>query len=50
MSDNVVYRLFPEPIFKYKLKNFEDLNKGLNEIKRVLKKDSIPNSCKGRGT
>ena len=30
MSDNVVYRLFPEPIFKYKLKNFENLNKKLS--------------------
>ena len=26
MTDEVVYKLFPEPVFKYKLKNFIDLN------------------------
>ena len=31
MSDNVIYRLFPEPIFKYKLEKFEDLNKELSQ-------------------
>ena len=48
MSNNVIYRLFPEPIFKYKLKNFKDLNKELlqyiyklkNEDSRGLKKSN----------
>ena len=31
MSDKVIYRLFPEPIFKYKLNNFENLNKELSK-------------------
>ena len=31
MSDNVIYRLFPEPVFKYRLKNFKDLNKELSQ-------------------
>ena len=31
MNDNVVYRLFPEPVFKYKLNNFENLNKELSK-------------------
>jgi len=31
MSDKVIYRLFPEPIFKYKLNNFKNLNKELSK-------------------
>ena len=31
MSDNIVYRLFPEPVFKYKLKDFNDLNEELSK-------------------
>jgi len=31
MSENVVYRLFSEPVFKYKLKSFENLNKELSK-------------------
>jgi len=31
MNDDVVYKLFPEPIFKYKLNNFENLNKELSK-------------------
>ena len=41
MSDNEVYRLFPEPIFKYKLKNFEELNKKLSQyIYKLRDEDS----------
>ena len=35
MNDNVVYRLFPEPVFKYKLNNFENLN---NELSKYIYK------------
>ena len=31
MNDDIVYKLFPEPIFKYKLNNFENLNKVLSK-------------------
>ena len=31
MNDDVVYKLFPEPIFKYKLNNYENLNKELSK-------------------
>ena len=31
MRENVVYRLFSEPVFKYKLNNFENLNKELSK-------------------
>ena len=27
MNNNVIFKLFPEPIFKYKLNNFKELNK-----------------------
>ena len=37
MSENVVYRLFSEPVFKYKLNNFENLNKGLSKYIYKLK-------------
>ena len=41
MSDDIVYRLFPEPIFKYKLKNFEELNKKLSQyIYKLRDEDS----------
>ena len=39
MSDNVVYRLLPEPVFKYKLKNFEDLNKKLSQYIYKLREE-----------
>ena len=31
MPNNEILKLFPEPIFKYKLKNFIDLNKELSQ-------------------
>ena len=31
MSENVGYILFSEPVFKYKLKSFENLNKELSK-------------------
>ena len=41
MNDNVVYRLFPEPVFKYKLNNFENLNKELSKyIYKLREEDS----------
>ena len=48
MNENVVYRLFSEPVFKYKLKSFENLNKELskyiyelrNEDNKGLKKSN----------
>lgn len=30
MNETVIYKLFPEPVFKYQLKNFEVLNKELS--------------------
>ena len=35
MNDDVVYKLFPEPIFKYKLNNFKNLN---NELSKYIYK------------
>jgi len=37
MTDEVVYKLFPEPVFKYKLKNFIDLNQKLSQYIYKLK-------------
>jgi uncharacterized protein (TIGR02466 family) len=37
MNDDIVYKLFPEPIFKYKLNNFENLNKALSKYIYKLK-------------
>ena len=31
MADQEIFKFFPEPIFKYKLENFKDLNKELSE-------------------
>lgn len=31
MNKNIVYRLFPEPVFKYKLENFKNLNEELSK-------------------
>ena len=31
MTENVIYRLFPEPVFKYKLKNYKELNQELSQ-------------------
>ena len=31
MTDNEILKLFPEPVFKYKLKDFADLNRELSE-------------------
>ena len=39
MSDNVVYRLFSEPVFKYKLNNFENLNKELSKYIYKLREE-----------
>ena len=37
MNDDVVYKLFPEPIFKYKLNNFKNLKKKLSKYIYKLK-------------
>ncbi|WP_428079110.1 TIGR02466 family protein [Candidatus Pelagibacter sp.] len=29
MNNNIIYRLFPEPVFKYKLENFQNFNQDL---------------------
>jgi len=31
MTDQEIFKFFPEPVFKYKLKDFKDLNKELSE-------------------
>ena len=55
MNDDVVYKLFPEPIFKYKLDNYEILIKNYQNIfinlemkimkdyKNLIKVDGIQN-------
>jgi len=30
MNNNIIYRLFPEPVFKYKLENFQNFNQDLS--------------------
>ena len=50
MNDNVVYRLFPEPVFKYKLNNFENLNNELSKYIYKLRdedKEGLKKSNKG---
>jgi uncharacterized protein (TIGR02466 family) len=50
MSDSTIFKLFPEPIFKYKLKNFKDLNKELSKHVYKLKdedKKGLKRSNKG---
>ena len=39
MKDVEVLKLFPEPIFKYKVDNFEDFNKELSKYIYQLKED-----------
>ena len=50
MNDNTIFKLFPEPVFKYKLKNFKDLNEEF--LKYVYKlrdddKEGLKKSNKG---
>ena len=50
MNDSKIYKLFPEPIFKYKLKNFKDLNEELSKYIYELKnedKEGLKKSNKG---
>ena len=50
MDNNVIFKLFPEPIFKYKLNNFKELNKHLSNYIYQLKdedKDGLNRSNKG---
>ncbi len=50
MSDSVIYKLFPEPVFKYKLKNYKELNEELTQYIYKLKdedKEGIKKSNKG---
>lgn len=50
MNDSTIYKLFPEPIFKYKLKNFKDLNEELSKYIYELKnedKEGLKKSNKG---
>ena len=39
MNDNIIFRLFPEPIFKYKINNFENLNEKLSKYIYKLKEE-----------
>ena len=32
MADQEIFKFFPEPVFKYKLENFKNLNKELSEF------------------
>jgi uncharacterized protein (TIGR02466 family) len=50
MNNNTIYRLFPEPVFKYKLGNFKKLNEELSEYIYKLKeedKEGLKKSNKG---
>ena len=50
MDNNVIFKLFPEPLFKYKLNNFKELNKHLSNYIYQLKdedKDGLSRSNKG---
>ncbi|MBD1173096.1 hypothetical protein IDG88_00780 [Pelagibacterales bacterium SAG-MED03] len=50
MSNSEILKLFPEPVFKYKLENFKDLNKQLLEyIYKLYNKDKegVERSNKG---
>tara|TARA_B100000767_G_scaffold142677_1_gene134805 strand:- start:324 stop:929 length:606 start_codon:yes stop_codon:yes gene_type:complete len=50
MSNNEIFKFFPEPVFKYKLKNFKDLNKELSEYVYKLydeDKDGLERSNRG---
>ena len=50
MDNNVIFKLFPEPIFKYKLNNFKEINKHLSNYIYQLKdedKDGLNRSNKG---
>ena len=39
MSDSIVYRLFPEPVFKYKLNNYKNLNEELSQYIYKLREE-----------
>ena len=50
MSDNEIFKFFPEPVFKYKLKDFKDLNKELAKYIYKLRdedSDGLDKSNKG---
>ena len=50
MADNEILKLFPEPVFKYKLKDFADLNRELSEYIYKLyndDKDGLERSNRG---
>ena len=50
MSDQEIFKFFPEPVFKYRLKDFKDLNKELSEYIYQLRdedKDGLERSNKG---
>ena len=41
MNNNTIYKLFPEPVFKYKLENFKNLNEELSKyIYKLRDEDS----------
>jgi uncharacterized protein (TIGR02466 family) len=50
MDNNFIYKLFPEPVFKYKLENFQSLNGELSEYIYKLReedKEGLKKSNKG---
>ena len=50
MTEKKIYNLFPDTIFRYKLENYEQINKELlNYILDLQKKDSIGNNRSNRG-
>ena len=42
MEDKNIYKLFPQPVFKYRLNNYEEHNKALlNYIYELYNKDKV---------
>ena len=50
MSERIIYDLFPDPIFSYKLENYNQINQELlNYILELQKKHQIGNSRSNKG-
>tara|TARA_B100002051_G_C16696121_1_gene618252 strand:+ start:935 stop:1540 length:606 start_codon:yes stop_codon:yes gene_type:complete len=50
MNERKIYNLFPDPIFRYKVENYKEINKELsNYIYNLQKKDPSGNSRSNRG-
>ena len=39
MEDKIIHKLFPSPVFQFKIKNYEELNKNLSDYIYNLKKE-----------